>query len=125
MLKIPPDYTFLLEIVLFVVLWFGLKRLWFDPALRLIRERAARSEGAIVEARTAQAEAERLRAETAAQLDQARGEAQREMQEMVRSAEVEQKRMLDEARADAQRVLGDARTRIAEEVAAARRSLRT
>jgi len=124
MLKIPPDYTFLLEIVLFVALWIGLKRLWFDPALRIIRERAKRTDGAIAEARAAQAEAERLRAETGTALDQARSEAQREMQEIVRGAEAEQKRLLDEARGDAQRVLGEARARIAEEVADARRSLR-
>ena len=124
MLKIPPDYTFLLEIVLFVALWLVLKRLWFDPALRVIRERAARSEGAIVEARAVQADADRLRSEHAAALDQARGEAQREMQEMIRTAEAEQKLLLDEARTDAQRTLGDARARIAEEVADARRTLR-
>ena len=124
MLKIPPDYTFLLEIVLFVALWLVLKRLWFDPALRVIRERAARSEGAIAEARAVQADAERLRSEHAGALDQARGEAQREMQEMMRTAETEQKRLLDDARNDARRTLGDARVRIAEEVEDARRTLR-
>jgi F-type H+-transporting ATPase subunit b len=125
MLKIPPDYTFLLEIVLFVVLWIVLKRLWFDPALRVIRERAARSEGAVAEARAVQVDAERLRAEHAAALDQARDEAHREMQDILRSAEAEQKRLLAEARNDAQRTLGEARSRIAEEVAEARRALRT
>src|SRR2546423_1408490 len=44
MLKIPPDYTFLVQIALFIALWLVLKRLWFDPALRIIHERAARSE---------------------------------------------------------------------------------
>jgi F0F1-type ATP synthase membrane subunit b/b' len=47
MLKIPPDYTFVVQIALFVALWIVLKRFWFDPALRIVRERAARSEGAI------------------------------------------------------------------------------
>src|SRR5262245_58158627 len=98
MLKIPPDYTFLLQIVLFVVLWVVLKRLWFDPALRVIRERAARSEGAVAEARAVQADAERLRGEHAAALDQARDEAHRETQEILRTAETEQKRLLDDAR---------------------------
>ena len=124
MLKIPPDYTFLLQIVLFVALWVILKRLWFDPALRIIRERTGRSEGAIAEARAVQADAERLRVEHAAALDRARDEAHREMQEIVRGAETTQKRLLDEARADAQRTLGEARSRIAEEVADARRALR-
>jgi len=124
MLKIPPDYTFLVQIVLFVGLWIVLKRLWFDPALQVIRERAARSEGAVAEARAVQGEAERLRAEQVAALDHARDEAQREMQEMLRTAEAEQKRLLDAARADAQNTLGEARARIGEEVADARRALR-
>lgn len=124
MLKIPPDYTFLVEIVLFVGLWIVLKRLWFDPALKVIRERAARSEGAVAEAKAVQAEAERLRAEQTAALDQARDEAQREMQEMIRTAEAEQKQLLDAARDEAQKTLAEARARIGEEVADARRALR-
>ena len=124
MLKIPPDETALIQIVLFVVLWLVLKRLWFDPALRLMRERAARSEGAVSEARAIQEEAERLRAEHAAALDQVRSEAQREMQEVVRGAEQEQKRLIAAAREEAERTLADARSRIAEEVARARHGLR-
>jgi len=124
MLKIPPDYTFLVQIAIFVVLWLVLRRFWFAPALRLIHERTRRSEGAVAEARAVQAEAERLRAQHAAALEQASSEAQREMQEMVRDAEVEQKRVLDEARAEAHRTLTEVRSRIAEEVATARRTLR-
>jgi F-type H+-transporting ATPase subunit b len=124
MLKIPPDETFLFQVLLFVVVWLVLKRLWFDPAMRVIRARAERSEGAVAEARAIQAEAERLRREHAAALEEARGEAQREMQGIVRSAEAEQKRLIEEAREDAQRTLTEVRTRVAEEVAAARRSLR-
>ena len=118
------DHTLLVQIAIFVVLWPVLKRLWFDPALRLIRERTARSEGAVKEARAIQAEAERLRAEHAAALDQAKIEAQREMQEMVRQAEAEQQRLITEARADAQRTLTDVRVQVDEEVERARLGLR-
>jgi F-type H+-transporting ATPase subunit b len=124
MLKIPPDYTFVVQILIFVVLWAVLRRLWFAPALRLLHERARRSEGAVSEARAIQAEAERLRAEHAAALDEARTEAQRQMQEIVRSAEAEQKRLVAEARDDAQRTLAEVRGRIADEVAQARQGLR-
>src|SRR5438093_652234 len=124
MLKIPPDYTFVIQIVIFVALWIALRRFWFEPALRLIRERARRSEGAITEARAIQVDAERLRAEHAAALDEARDEAQREMQEMFRAAEAEQKQMLAAAHDDAQRTLTEVRSRIADEVTAARAGLR-
>jgi F-type H+-transporting ATPase subunit b len=125
MLEIPPDFTtLLLQVALFVGLWLILSRLWFGPALRVLHERAARSEGAVREARAIQAEAERLRAEHAAALDEVRTEAQREMQEIVRSAEAEQKRLIGEARDEAQQTLGEVRARIGEEVASARRDLR-
>jgi F-type H+-transporting ATPase subunit b len=118
------DYTLLVQIALFVGLWLALKRLWFDPALRVIRERSLRSEGAVREARAIQAEAERLRAEHAAALEQTKGEAHDEMQEMLRQTEAEQQRLIAEARADAQRTLTDVRRRVEEEVAAARLGLR-
>jgi F0F1-type ATP synthase membrane subunit b/b' len=123
MLKIPPDITFVYQIGLFLILWFLMKRLWVDPALRVIRERASRSEGAVQEARAIQDEAGRLRAEHAAALAAARGEAQREMQEILRGAEAEQKRLIAEARAEAERTLDEARARMAEDVATARRAL--
>jgi len=118
------DYTLLVQIPIFIVLWMLLKRFWFDPALRIIHERTKRSEGAIAEARAIQAEAERLRLEHAAAIDQARVEAQREVQEILRQAEIEQKRLIAEAREDAQRTIGEVRGRIATEMTTARQQLR-
>ena len=123
MITLDPT-TFVVQLGLFLVLWFVLKRLWFAPAQRLIHERRTRSEGAVREAQAIQAEAERLRADHAAALEQVRAEAQRETQEIVRAAETEQKRLIAEARDDAQRTLHEARSRIADEVVAARRGLR-
>jgi F-type H+-transporting ATPase subunit b len=117
-------YIILAQCALFIALWAILKRFWFEPALRIIHERKQRSEGAIVEARKIQAEVEQLRQEQAAILAQARAEAHREMQDMLRAAEGEQKKLIDDARAEAQRTIDDVRTRLAEDVANARRTLR-
>jgi len=126
MLKIPPDFgTLLVQATIIVVLWVGLDRLWFRPAMRSIRERKARSEGALEKARAIQAEAEGLRARHATAVEEARTQAQREMEEIIRGAEAEQRKLLGDARDEAQRVLTDARGRIAEEVATARQELRT
>lgn len=124
MLKLPPDYTFVLQVLIFVVFWVLMKRLWIDPALRVLHQRSRRSEGALREAERLQAKAEQLRADQAAALGDARAEAQREMQEIVRAAETEQQRLIEEARAEAQRTIGEVRARIAEEMAAARQGLR-
>src|SRR5438128_2485705 len=126
MLKIPPDQTFLIQIAIFVVFWLLVRRLWFEPALRLIRERTVRSEGAIGEARAIEAEAERLRAEHAAALDQTRSEAQRELQEIVRRAEAEREReqLIARGRQAADRIRADARVLAEQEFVAARNALR-
>jgi F-type H+-transporting ATPase subunit b len=121
---LQPDYSFFIQIGLFLVLWVCLKRWWFDPTMKLLRERSARSEGAVAEARKVQAEAETLRREHAAALEQTRHEAQRDVQDILRAAEVEQKRLISEASDDAQRTLADVRSRVAEEVALARKELR-
>src|SRR5262245_38889208 len=101
----PDPITVVALIVIFVVLWVALGRLWFRPALRVIREREERSEGALREAQSIRAEVEQLRAAQTAALDEARADAQREMQEILRTAEVEQKRLIAEARDDAQRTV--------------------
>ena len=124
-MPILPEYmVVVIQIAMFVALWLILKRLWFEPAMRIVRERAARSEGAIEEARAIRAEAERLRAEHAAALDEARAEAQREMHEIVRRAEGEQQRLIEQARDEAQRTIGDVRRQMADEIARARQGLR-
>jgi len=45
MLTFPPDFSFVIQIASFLVLWFGLKRLLFDPALHVLEERERRTVG--------------------------------------------------------------------------------
>lgn len=123
MLKIPPDQTFVVQIIIFALLWIVLRRWWFEPALHVIQERRRRSEGAVAEAQTVRAEAERLRLEHAAALDQTRAEAQRELQDILRKAEAEQRTLIEEATAEAQGALAEVRSSVTDEVAAARRAL--
>jgi F-type H+-transporting ATPase subunit b len=125
MLKIPPLWPVVaVQILLFLVLWYVLKRFWFDPALRVLTARERRSRGAIDEARALEADVARMRTERTAALDQAKADAQREVQDMLRQAEAEQRRLIATATEDAERTLGEARARIAADVRAARESLR-
>jgi F-type H+-transporting ATPase subunit b len=45
MLTFPPDITFVIQIVSFLALWFGLKRLVFDPFQAVLVTREARTTG--------------------------------------------------------------------------------
>src|SRR5262249_53477403 len=116
-------YSLAVQVLIFVALWLLLKRLWFVPALHVLKERTRRSEGAIETARKVQGEVERLRREHQAALERAKSEAQREVAEILRRAQADQKQLIERANEDAQRTLAEVRTRVAEEVAAARRSL--
>ena len=126
MLEIPPNFhTLVVQAIIIVVLWIVLGRLWFGPAMRVIRERHTHCEGALERARAIQTEAEALRAQHAAAIETARTEAHGDMEEIMRAAGAEQRKLLGDARDEAHRVLSDARGKIAEEVAAARQDLRS
>lgn len=45
MLTFPPDISFVVQIFSFLILWFGLKRLLFDPAMHVLEERERRTSG--------------------------------------------------------------------------------
>jgi F0F1-type ATP synthase membrane subunit b/b' len=126
-MDIPKEFfpVLLVQIALFLGLWMALKRLWFDPALKVIAAREARSHGAVAAAEILHAEAEQLRRQHAAAIDDAKAEAQREVQEILRQAEAEQRRVIGEATGAAQRSLAEVQERVAQEVAAARQDLET
>src|SRR5690349_16194658 len=124
-MDIPKEFfpVLLVQIALFLGLWMALKRLWFDPALKVIAAREARSHGAVAAAEALQADAERMRRQHAAAIDAAKAEAQQQVQEILRQAEAEQRRVIGEATGAAQRSVAEVRERVAQEVAAARQGL--
>jgi len=98
MLKIPPDHTFLLQILLFAVLWFGLKRLLFDPMVRLLEERERRTTGARQEAQRITATAEDSGAEYERRLQEIRHALMGETTAAHDATLREEQRILNEAR---------------------------
>jgi len=124
-MDIPKEFfpVLLVQIALFLGLWMLLKRLWFDPALTVIAEREKRSHGSVAEAKRLQDEAERLRREHGAAIDQAKNEAQRDVQELLRQTDTAQRALIDEATSEAQRIASEMRERMTTEVAAARKDL--
>ena len=124
-MDIPKEFlpVLLVQIALFLALWMVLKRFWFDPVLRVIAAREKRSHGSIADAKRLQDEAERLRREHTAAMDQARGDAQREVQELLRKADAAQRELIEQATAEAHRTATEMRGRVAAEVAAARKDL--
>lgn len=125
-MDIPKEFVpvLLVQIALFLGLWMVLKRLWFGPALAVLAARESRSHSSIAEAKKVQDEAERLRREHAAAIEQARAEAQRDVQELLRQAEVTQRELIGQATEEAQRSAAATREQVSQEVARARETLR-
>jgi F0F1-type ATP synthase membrane subunit b/b' len=113
MLKIPPDWgTFFALIVSFLVFWFIFKRLFFDPFLKLLEDRAnrfkslkARTEKLVQEAKAA----EELRQQ---RLGSVRRQALAERETERRAAEEEAARITEEARAAARQSVEEVRAEI-------------
>jgi len=120
MLTFPPDFSFVVQIVSFGILWFGLKRLLFDPVLQVLEAREKRTTGALHAA-------EEMKAATA----DAAAEHERRMQEVRQalSAEAglartatqgEEQQIVAAARTDANAELTRLRESLSRQVAAAR-----
>lgn len=102
---IALDYTVIVQIVSFLLLWFFLSRLLFRPFLRLLEEREQRTEGARAEAALLREEAERLKAEYDQWVAKARNEGGTIKEALRLEAAKARERLLGEARETASRRL--------------------
>ena len=112
MLTFPPDSSFLIQIVSFLVLWFGLKRLLFDPVMHVLEERESRTTGA-----------RRQAAELAAAAEVSAAEYERRLHEVRAALNVQAEAARQAAQAEEQRVLSEARDQASAQLARLRESL--
>ncbi len=123
MLTFPPDITFVIQIVSFFVLWFGLKRLAFDPIQQVLEERERRTEGARRAAEEMRAAAQVSSSEYERRMQDLRVELAREGEGARAATQNEQRRLLAEARERAGAQVQEVRERLATEAEAARATL--
>lgn len=123
MLTFPPDWTFIFQIVLFLILWQCLRRWLFEPHLEVFRNREQRSAGAIQEASRVKTEAATMAEQYAAQLAQTRTGVMQAVDTVYRAAEEQARQLADGARAEAAQALSTMRETLSLEVAAARSDL--
>lgn len=125
MLSFPPDWTFVFQIVLFLVLWTVLRRLLFDPHLAVLRDRERRTTGALQDATRLRTAAEEMAEHYRAQLSRARAQSLQEVDRVYQEAEEQARALLEAARADAARMTAETREHIRREIEAARQRLAT
>jgi len=115
--------TILYQAVLFVVLYFVLKQLVFEPFLASLDARHRRTRGAIEDAAKLREETTRLQAEYEQQMTAIRREAAAAADEIHRQAEKEEHEIIDAARQEAARSNAQARETIAAQTEATRSAL--
>jgi F-type H+-transporting ATPase subunit b len=123
MLTFPPDFSFVIQIASFLVLWFGLKRLLFDPVLHVLEEREARTSGAQHRAVELKAEAEVSAAEYERRLHESRVASFAEAEVARSASRDEERRILAEVREQASAQLAQLRDNLGRQAEAARPAL--
>jgi F-type H+-transporting ATPase subunit b len=120
---IDIDYTVLIQLVLFGVLFLIANKLLFQPYLALRRRRKDGIEGARAEAERMTAQADAKLADYEKQLAQARGRANEEGRKVRTEAAAHEKQVTDAARAEAQKAIDEAGAKMRAETGAARAQL--
>ena len=110
------DYTVIVQIVFFLLLWFLLARLVYSPFVGLFEERERRTEGARAEAASLRGEAERMRADYEKRIAMARDEGGAVKETVVQQGRDERERLLSRAREEAAEHLERIRGEIQQEL---------
>ena len=114
---ISLDYTILLQMLLFLLLWIVLTRMLFRPYLTLLEEREKRTQGAEDESLTLEQEGERLRALYENGLAKARGEGEAAKEAILHEVRQQRELLLGRAREEALETLERVRLDIRNELA--------
>jgi F0F1-type ATP synthase membrane subunit b/b' len=123
MLTFPPDSTFVIQIVSFLVLWFGLKRLLFDPMLGVLQEREARTTGARQAAAEMNAAAHVTETEYERRMHEVRQALAAEADAAHHANQAAGQRLLSDTRAEASTQLSQLRDSLRRQVEEARPGL--
>lgn len=123
MLTFPPDFSFVIQVISFLLLWAALKRLAFDPILGVLAQREARTTGNLKTAESLRAEAQATEEKYETSLRYVRQTVLVESDAARKRVETEQQRELTAAREAADADLAKLRADIGVQVAAARQTL--
>ena len=126
MLTLPPDFTFIIQLGTFLVLFLVLSKLLFAPFVELLAEREARTSGDIASAAASRVEVQTLLSHVDAELAKARASASAEVEairaktredaaELFRTAQNDAAARLAELRVQVAKATHDARTQLKSE----------
>ena len=123
MLSFPPDWTFVAQIVLFLIVWASLRRLLFEPNLSVLKKRKERTEGAIEESALIEAEVDQLNEQYEARLATTRAEARQKVDTIYKDAELQARSVVEAAHKEAGNSVVGLRQTLSQDIENTRQSL--
>ena len=123
MIKLPPDITFVIQLVSFVVLWQLMRVIVFVPMQQALKMRAERIGGARTRAEALVAEAAQVDTSIETGLAEAKKDGAQRAEEIRRRAEADEQAILTRYRGEATTLLGRERTLTESQVSSARAPL--
>ena len=124
MIELPPDITFVIQVVSFVIFWQVMRLLLFIPVQNVLDARAERTLGDRARAETVRAQAAARQGEVAAALGEARRQGTREGEAIRRQGEAEEREIVARYRSEAVALLERERAATDVQIAAARGPLK-
>jgi F0F1-type ATP synthase membrane subunit b/b' len=122
-IKLPPDITFVIQLVGFVVFWQLMRVLLFTPMQEALKKRSERTGGARTRAEALVAEVAQIETSIQTGLAEARKEGAQRADEIRKHAEAEEHTILERYRTEASALLERERALTAAQVGDARRPL--
>jgi len=104
-IKLPPDITFVIQLLGFVVFWQLMRVLLFTPMQQALKKRAEATGGARTRAEAMLAEAAQADASVQSGLAEARQQGARQAEEIRRASESDEQRILERYRLEATELL--------------------
>lgn len=123
MIKLPPDITFVIQLIGFVVFWQLMRVLLFSPMQQTLKARGERTIGARNRAEGLRTEAASIEASIQAGLVEARSKGTVLAEEIRRKAEAEEQAIVARYRGQAEALLERSRSETDTQVRAARAPL--
>ena len=123
MLSFPPDWTFIAQIILFLIVWTCLRRLLFEPNLTVLKTRKQRTEGAMQEAVVVKAETEAMDKQYQTRLAASRTEARQRVDAIYKDAEDQARSVIESARNEAEQSVAGIRDTLTKDIRDTRQNL--
>jgi len=124
LIKLPPDITFLIQIVSFLIFWGLMRMILFKPVQEALAKRGVQTTGATERAAELHADAERLQAEAAVKLTAARDGGTAAAVEIKKNAERDEQAILERFATEATALLEKERAVTASQVEEVKAPLR-